>query len=176
MFFYPQPATSITINHLIALSVQKHSHTHAHTVRADGLLVCVSVKFPWQQIIQSRGMWRHCEIPAVRGRITATQFLLPLWETSRACQSKSARLVQLHVNVKQTLRLTVTRTHTHTHRLCGWKHEEKIHKHYRNQIKWTTSGEIGVKKLINTDASYIQLHHSSQTLPPRSSCWVPPWP
>lgn len=56
-------ATSITINHLIALTVHTHTQTWFKCRKTPG----VSVKFPWQQIIQSIGMKSQCEIPAARG-------------------------------------------------------------------------------------------------------------
>ena len=135
-----------------SFSTHTHTHTHTHTVRAEGPLVCVSVKFPWQQIIHSRGMESLCEIQVVCGgllllnshcpfeRQAESLSVSPLCSAPRNCETHSLPCYE-------------ARAHTHgdTHTLLQKAWRRISQECNRNQIKWTrnrTQAVIGVEKLI----------------------------
>lgn len=97
-------------------SIIKLLFQYTHTVSAEGPLVCVSVKFPWQQIIHSRGMESLCEIQVVCGgllllnshcpfeRQAESLSVSPLCSAPRNCETHSLPGCE-------------ARTHTDTHTL-----------------------------------------------------------
>ena len=128
-FIPEEPHQSPSIIKLLFQYTHTHTHTHTHTVRAEGPLVCVSVKFPWQQIIHSRGMESLCEIQVVCGgllllnshcpfeRQAESLSVSPLCSAPRNCETHSLPCYEAR-----------THTHTETHTLCCKKHEEEFPK------------------------------------------------
>lgn len=116
-------SSSSHINHHQSSNCSLSIHTHTHRVSAEGPLVCVSVKFPWQQIIQSIGMESQCEIPVVCGGLLLLNSHCPF---ERQAESLSVSLPCSAPRNCVTHSLPCCDTHTHA-TLCCKKHEEEIH-------------------------------------------------
>ena len=151
-FIPEEPHQSPSIIKLLFQYTHTHTHTHTHTVRAEGPLVCVSVKFPWQQIIHSRGMESLCEIQVVCGGLLLLNSHCPF---ERQAESLSVSLLCSAPRNCETHSLPCyeARTHTHgdTHTLLQKAWRRISQECNRNQIKWTrnrTQAVIGVEKLI----------------------------
>lgn len=128
-------SSSSHINHHQSSNCSLSIHTHTHRVSAEGPLVCVSVKFPWQQIIQSIGMESQCEIPVVCGGLLLLNSHCPF---ERQAESLSVSLPCSAPRNCVTHSLPCCDTHTRNALLQkAWRRNSW--EHNRNEIKRTTN-------------------------------------